>query len=369
MKIRAAVLREGGQPFTVEELELEEPRNDEVLVRVVATGMCHTDLSELATQGPLPIVLGHEGAGIVERIGDHVTKVRPGDHVILSSPSCGSCRNCLRALPAYCASAPALKFSGARPDGSVGLRANREAVHSHYFGQSSFATHALASQRTAVKVPSEIPLEQLGPLGCGVQTGAGAVLNVLRPPVGSSIAVFGTGAVGLSAVMAAIVAGCTTIIAVDVKASRLALARELGATHTLNPAEGDVVDAIRQISGGGVDYALDTSGAGSPAVVSQAVESLAALGTCGLVGGAPAGMEVTLQHWTLFWGRSVRGIIQGDSNPDLFIPTLIALHTQGRFPFDRLLAFYPLDEINEAAAASTEGHVVKPVIRMSPSVR
>jgi aryl-alcohol dehydrogenase len=168
--------------------------------------------------------------------------------------------------------------------------------------------------------------------------------------------------------MAAMVAGCTTIIAVDVKASRLALARELGATHTLNPADVDVVDAIRQISGGGVDYSLDASGAGSPAVIGQAVESLATLGTCGLVGGAPPGMELTLQHGTLLRGRSVRGIIQGDSNPDLFIPTLIALHAQGRFPFDRLLAFYPLDEINEAAAASKEGQVVKPVIRMGPAV-
>ncbi len=368
MRVRAAVLRQGGQPFTVEDLELEEPRNDEVLVRVVATGMCHTDLGGRAAQGPTPIVLGHEGAGIVERIGDQVTKVQPGDHVILSAPSCGTCRNCLRALPAYCAGALALRFGAVRPDGSVGLRTDGQAVHSHFFGQSSFATHALASQRTAVKVPREIPLEQLGPLGCGVQTGAGAVLNALRPPVGSSIAVFGAGAVGLCAVMAAMVAGCTTIIAVDMKASRLALAHELGATHTLNPADVDVVDAIRQISGGGVDYSLDTSGAGSPAVISQAVESLATLGTCGLVGGAPPGMELTLRHGTLLRGRSVRGIIQGDSNPDLFIPALIALYAQGRFPFDRLLAFYPLDEINEAAAASKEGHVVKPVIRMSPAV-
>ena len=313
MKIRAAVLRQGGQPFTVEELELDEPRHDEVLVRVVATGMCHTDLGDRATQGPVPIVLGHEGAGIVERIGDQVTKVRPGDHIILSFPSCGSCRNCLRAIPSYCAHALALRFGGARPDGSVGLRANGQSVHSHFFGQSSFATHALASQRTVVKVPKEMPLEQLGPLDCGVQTGAGAVLNVLRPPVGSSIAVFGAGAVGLSAVMAAIVAGCTTIIAVDMKAPRLALTRELGATHTLNPAGIDVVDTIRQISGGGVDYTLDTSGAGSPAMVSQAVESLATLETCGLVGGAPPGMELTLRHGTLFRGRSVRGIILGEA--------------------------------------------------------
>jgi aryl-alcohol dehydrogenase len=238
-------------------------------------------------------------------------------------------------------------------------------VCGHFFGQSSFATHALASERNTVKVPLDAPLELLGPLGCGVQTGAGAVLNALRPTPGSRIAIFGAGSVGLSAIMAAAATGCAAVIAVDLKPARLELAGELGATHVLNGAEVDVVDAIRSITAGGADYALETAGAGSPALIRQAVECLASPGVCGLVGGAPPEMELTLGHRSLFDGRAVRGIIEGDSVPHLFIPALVELHARGRFPVERLLSFYPLHEINRAAAEAEDGVVVKPVLRPS----
>ena len=366
MRVTAAVLRERGEPFVIEELELDEPRGDEVLVRIVGVGICHTDLQFRDRRPwPRPGVLGHEGAGVVERIGDRVTTLRPGDHVVLSFLSCGTCRNCRRGMPAFCADMRTLNFNGTRRDGSMALSDGHGPVCGHFFGQSSFATYALASERNTVKVSDEAPLELLGPLGCGVQTGAGAVLNALRPTPGSHIAIFGAGSVGLSAVMAAATSGCATIIAVDLKAARLELALALGATHTLNGAQVDAVEAIRSITRGGADYALETAGAGSPALIRQAVECLTIPGVCGLVGAAPPNLELTLTHGSLLWGRAVRGILEGDSNPHLFIPALVDLHARGRFPLERLVSFYPLHEINRASAEAEEGVVVKPVLRPS----
>lgn len=365
MKITAAVVREEAQPFSIEELELEEPRVNEVLVRIVATGVCHTDLivRDQWYPVPLPSVLGHEGAGVVESVGEAVTKVQPGDHVVLSFNSCGQCANCARGRPTYCLNFFERNFGGARPDGSNGLSRNGDTVHGHFFGQSSFADYTLAAERSVVKVSQDAPLELLGPLGCGIQTGAGSVLNTLRPEAGSSIAVFGTGAVGMSAIMAALVAGCTTIIGIDVKPNRMELARELGATHTINGSETDAVEEIGKITGGGADYSLETSAV--PQVLRQAVDCLVPLGVCGLVGAAPLGTEASLDmNNILIPGRTVRGIVEGDSVPDVFIPRLIELHDRGRFPFDRLIEFYELEEINQAAEDSEEGTVLKPVLRM-----
>jgi aryl-alcohol dehydrogenase len=364
MEIAAAVAREKEHPFFVEELELEEPRADEVLVRIVGAGMCHTDLivRDQWYPVPLPCVLGHEGAGVVERVGEGVTKVQPGDPVALSFNSCGQCPNCASGKPAYCLNFFERNFGGARPDGSTSISKDG-ALHSHFFGQSSFATYALASERSVVKVPEDAPLELLGPLGCGIQTGAGGVLNTLHPEAGTSIAVFGTGAVGMSAIMAAVIVGCTTIIGVDVKPNRLELARELGATHTINGAEANAVEEIGDITGGGANYSLETTGV--PEVLRQAVDALAPLGICGVIGAPPLGTEVSLDiNGILIPGKTVRGIVEGDSVPDVFIPRLIELHDKGRFPFDRLVEFYDLKEINRAAEDSEEGSVLKPVLRM-----
>ncbi len=365
MRVTAAVVREKEQPFSIEELELEEPRAGEVLVRVAGVGVCHTDLivRDQWYPVPLPAVLGHEGAGVVERVGEGVTKVSAGDHVALSFAHCGWCSSCLIGRPAYCLTFFERNFGGSRLDGSVALSANGETIHSHFFGQSSFATYALATERNVVKVPDDAPLELLGPLGCGVQTGAGAVLNVLRPEAGATIAVFGTGAVGLSAIMAAAVAGCTTIVGVDIKPDRLELARELGATHVVNGAEADAIEEIKGITGGGADYSLDSTGV--PAVFRQAVDALAPLGTCGIVGAPPLGTEANLDmNDVMIPGKTVHGIVEGDSIPDIFIPRLIDLHSKGRFPFDRLVKFYDLNQVNEAADEAEEGTTLKPVLRL-----
>jgi aryl-alcohol dehydrogenase len=365
MRITAAVLDELRGPFRVQELELDDPRPDEALVRIVATGVCHTD--GVAQHGDLPFpapgVLGHEGAGIVEAVGEHVTSVAPGQKVVIGWPWCGRCRNCLDGQPRYCEQIGALAFGGGRPDGSTALhRLDRSPVHSHFFGQSSFATHAIAPASSLVPVPDDVPLELLGPLACGIGTGAGAVLNALHPPIGSSLVVYGVGSVGLAAVMAARCTGATTIVAVDLHPARLRLASDLGATHTIEASATDPVAAVREICGGPADFSLECTG--SIGVVRQAVDSVGLRGSCALVGAAPAGAEFSLDHLTTLWGKRVFGILGGEGRSVTLIPALIELNRQGRFPYERLVTRFRLDEVNEALEASTAGDVLKPVLTM-----
>jgi aryl-alcohol dehydrogenase len=275
MQIKAAVVSEKSGPFTVESLELCEPRPDELIVRVVASGMCQTDLHgrDGYYANPYPGVYGHEGAGVVYAVGCAVRSFVPGDHVVMSYPWCGSCANCAQGLHSYCVHAFDLKMKGTRADGSTLLSKNGAPVYSAFFQQSSFSTFALTQERYAVKVRKDAPLELLGPLACSGQTGAGAIFNVMKPKPADGIAVFGVGAVGLSALMAAKIAGCAPIIAVDVHEHRLALASELAATHTIDHrAVSDVVGEIRDITGRGVRYSLETSAL--PAVFREAIESL-----------------------------------------------------------------------------------------------
>jgi aryl-alcohol dehydrogenase len=365
-EIKAAVIRKKGGPFQIETLMLEEPRPDEVLIRIVATGMCHTDMvarDHLYTV-PLPVVLGHEGAGIVERVGSSVKKLAPGDHVVLTYMWCGHCTPCLKGHLTYCANFYPLNFGGAREDGSTATHDKQGSVHDHFFGQSSFGTYALAHERNVVKVLANAPLELLGPLGCGIQTGAGAVMNGLKVRPGSSFAAFGGGAVGLSAVMAARVSGATPVIAADVVPSRLALAKELGATHTINSRETDPVEAVRQLTAGGADFTLESSG--RPAVLRQAIDALAIKGVCGIVGAPALGTEASFDvNGVMTTGKTILGIIEGDSVPDLFVPSLVELYTQGRFPFDKLVKFYSLEQINQAAEDSEKGITIKPIVRFS----
>jgi len=363
--ITAAIVREKGGPFRIEKLRLDEPRADEVLVRIVATGMCHTDVvvRDQVYPVPQPIVLGHEGAGVVEKVGSSVVKVQPGDHVVLTFMSCGRCRLCAQGRPANCVNFNAHNFSGARADGTGSLHDDNGPVHDHFFGQSSFSTFAVANERNVVKVPKEAPLELLGPLGCGIQTGAGAVMNALKVGHGASFAAFGAGAVGSSAVMAARAVGATTIIAVDVVPARLALAKEIGATHAVNAKEHDAVAAIKAITDGGVQFSLETTAL--PVVVRQAVDALGVRGTCGIVGAAPPGTEIKIDVTEFMqMAKTIYGIIEGDSVPDVFIQQLLDLFLQGRFPFDKLTKIYPFERINEAASDSERGVTVKPIIRI-----
>jgi aryl-alcohol dehydrogenase len=363
MKITAAVVREKSGPFVIEEVELDDPRDDEVLVRMVGCGVCHTDL--VAQAGfmpiPLPAVFGHEGSGVVEKAGSRVTKVKPGDHVVMSFRSCGVCSSCMRGLPANCLDFFKLNFAGVRVDGSPTMKRAGATINALFFNQSSFASYTLASERNVVKVPNDVPLELLGPMGCGIQTGAGGVMNSLRARAGSSIAVFGAGSVGLSAIMAAVAVGCTTVIAVDINGERLGMAQKLGATHVVDSGQVDPVETIQRVTGGGVQYSLECTGL--PKVFRQSVDALAMTGVCGLIGVAPFGVEVSLDMQTILNGRTVRGIVEGDSIPDIFIPQLIELYKLGRFPFDRMIKFYPFDQINQAADDSEKGRTLKAVLR------
>ena len=363
----AAIFEKLHTPLSVSDVIIDDPGPGEALVRVVASGVCHTDA--LARDGdmpfPAPGVLGHEGSGIVEATGPDVTNVAVGDHVVIGWPWCGTCRNCLDGQPRYCLSLGPLVTSGARPDGSTSLRrqADGSALHSHFFGQSSFCTYSICDANALVPMPEDAPLETLGPLACGIGTGAGAVLNVLRPHTGSSVVVYGAGAVGLSAIMAARLTGATAIIAVDRLASRLTLARDLGATETINVTQtSDPVQAVTEICGGPADFSLECTGVID--VLHQAAGSVGMRGTVALIGGAPAGASFTLDHFSTLWGKRVVGILGGESRSVPLIGALITLNRQGRFPYDRLIETFPLDQVNEALDASHSGAVVKPVLRM-----
>jgi aryl-alcohol dehydrogenase len=361
MEIKAALATRADASFEIVEVELDEPRPDEVLVRLVAAGICHTDLTMKAAwpQELRPIVLGHEGAGVVDAVGSSVTSVRPGDRVVLSFRSCRICAQCEAGHPTYCHQFRTLNATGARPDGSTTMRRNGAPVYGSFFGQSSFASHALAYESNVVVVGEDADLTVAAPLGCGVQTGAGAVLNVLAPGPDASLAVFGAGGVGLSAVMAAATIGVGTIIAVDPIASRRLMAAELGATDTIDPGSDDVPNAIRTLTGDGVSHAIDTTALGT--VINHAVSVLAARGTLALMGlGMP---EITLDVQAIIGGgKTLRGVIEGDAVPHEFLPRLLALHAAGRLPVEKLIRTYPFDDIETAAADAASGAAIKPVL-------
>ncbi len=365
MKIIAAVVHERFGPFSVEQLDLCDPRSDELLVEVVASGMCATDLHGRDAYYPtrFPKVFGHEGAGMVRAVGNAVTKFKPGDHVVMTYPWCGECPNCRSQRLSYCLHAFDLKMNGTRADGSTLHSKDGKAVYSAFFQQSSFGNFTIANERFAVKVRNDAPIEHVCTLACGGQTGAGAVLNVMKPRACDSFVVFGVGAVGLSALMSAKIAGCDPVIAVDVHEHRLALARTLGATHTISHTNRtDVVEEIRRLTGIGARYSLETSAL--PSVFREAVDCLMPAGTCVLLGSARKGTETSFEMPFLQNGRTVRGVIQGDSVPQEFIPLLVDHIVAGRFPVEKMITFYPLAEINRAAEESAAGRTIKPVLRM-----
>lgn len=346
------------------EAELQPPAADEVLVQIAGVGICHTDIAirDGHLPFPLPGVLGHEGSGTVLAVGSDVTEVAVGDKVAISFNSCGECRECSKQDPAYCHKFMEANFGGVRADGSTTLAAAGNSLGSNYFGQSSFATHAIARERNVVRLPEDFPIELAGPLGCGVQTGAGAVLNSLDVQPNSTIVIAGAGSVGLSAVLAAVVRSATTIIVVEPHRSRRELAADLGATHVVDPADGELSAQIRAIAPSGIDYALDTTAVA--AVVEQLAASLGVRGVLGLLGvpaDPQASFNVGLFQVPLL-GITIRGIVEGDSDPKTFIPYLADLHSKGQFPFDKLITTMPLSEINEATAAQHRGDVVKVVL-------
>jgi aryl-alcohol dehydrogenase len=357
----AAVLREAGGEYAIEPVELDDLRPGEVYVRIEASGLCHTDVT-MQHVVPMPAVIGHEGAGVVEEVGPGVDYVKPGDRVIVSWPACGICPNCVTGKRYICDDQFGLLFRGTRSDGSKTIRWNGELISGAFFQQSSFATHALARAEALVKVEDDVPSEILAALPCGVMTGAGSVLNAMEVGAQDDLVVFGAGGVGLSGVMAGRVTGADPIIAVDINAERLALALELGATHAVDASKEDVVAQIMKIVPGGVHKVLDASGAAE--AWKAAGQILRYGGTFGEAG-VPMG-DTLAGHPPDMFSKAVRVqfIMAGFAVPRLFLPQLIKWYKQGRFPVDRLVTTFPFAQINKAFAEAHAGKAVKPVLMM-----
>ncbi len=350
----------------LERLPFPQIRPDEVLVKLSGCGICHVDI--VARDGkipmPRPVVLGHEGSGYVERVGHAVTSVVAGDPVVLTGMTCGKCRSCLDGQPYNCWQKLPANFSGRRLDGSTALRGPEGDIGGHFFGQSSFSTYSVANERNVVKVRADAPVQLLGPLGCGVQTGAGAVFNLLKPRTGQSVTVFGGGGVGLSAVMAAVVAGAGPIVVIEPNEARRAVALELGATNVIDPAEcEDVVASIRDLTEGGADKAFDTSG--RLEMMTAAWQSLANGGSLVLVGSHTRDAALPIPVLGLVnRGITIHGGASGNRDPQEFIPYLIDLHMDGKFPFDRLISLYPFADLQCALEDHVNGKAIKPVLIM-----
>lgn len=363
MKIKAAFTYNKGEEFKIEEAELQQPKDNEVLIKIVGCGVCHTDEAVRNQDIPvqLPAVLGHEGSGIVESVGKNVTEFEPGDHVVLSFATCGICENCLSGKGYMCKEFNNINFGGILKDGTSRITKDGKEI-SMLFGQSSFATHVVADASNVIKVDKDIDLALLGPLGCGIQTGAGTVLNALKPEFGSTLVVFGCGSVGLSAIMGAKIANCSKIIGIDIVQSKLDLALELGATHVINSMETEkLVEAIKEITDGGANYAIETTGLGF--LLNQGLYSLSPLGTIAVVGVTG---EVSIDIFTALMaeGKTMVGVIEGNSIPKIFIPKLIEYYKEGKFPFDKLIKFYKFEDINKAFEDSKKGTVMKPILKI-----
>lgn len=360
--MRAALLNDIGGDLVFADLTPTDLVAGEVVIEVRGVGVCHTDLTVIDGAMPqqTPIVLGHEGSGVVTAVGPGVTELAIGDHVVCSFSSCGHCPRCAAGDRAYCSKFALLNYAGIRPDGSTTLTAtDGSPVHGNWFGQSTWATHAIASVQNAVKVDPTLPLEKLGPLGCGLLTGAGAVLNVQRPRAGQTYGVWGLGPVGLAAIMAAKASGCARVVGVDPNPARRELALEVGATDVYEPSD-DLAKTLVRANGGGLDFTLDAVGAAP--VIDQALRSLASPGSCVTVGFRGPRNPVEVDQGHLLQGRSLRGVIEGDADPHQLIPRLLAMWAAGEFEFDRLITTYAFDDIATAIADFRAGTVVKPVL-------
>lgn len=363
METKAIVTNEE-EHFNYTTITLDDPGENQVLVKVVASGICHTDATVLdgSIPTPYPAVLGHEGSGIVEKIGSNVKSVVKGDHVVLGFSYCGHCEGCLGGNPGGCENMIALNTSGKDENGETPLHTTDGKDISQFFGQSSFAHYSIADEKNVVKVPKDVDLKLLGPLGCGIMTGSGTILNSLAPKPGSSIVIYGTGAVGLSGLMAAKISNCSTIIAVDIHDSRLELARELGATHTINSMKEDPVEKVNEITNGGANYGFETTGVNT--VIVQAVKSLRIKGVLASV--AVGKKDVTLDYTSdvVFKAVTIKGVIEGDAVPQTFIPKLVKFYQDGLFPFDKLVKFYNYKDVEQAFEDSKNGSTIKPILVM-----
>ena len=362
--MKAAVLYEPNTPLKVEKVTLDEPQANEVLVKIVATGLCHSDLHFMKGEmpAPMPVVPGHEGAGIVEKVGPSVTTLQTGDHVVMMvSFSCGKCRYCIEGKPTMCVENLPIQSMATLPGGGKRLHKGKDELN-HLFGLASYAEYAVVHERSCVKVREDAPLDVVCLLGCGTSTGIGAAINSTGIKPGESIAIFGCGGVGLSAVIGAKLAGAGKIIAVDTLDKKLAMAKKLGADHLINVSQDDPITKVMELTGGGADYALECIG--NVNVMSQAFASIRFGGKLIVVGMAPLGTMFSIATYEFLLGKTVTGTVQGDINPQIDIPRYIDLFMDGKLPIDKLITrSYTLDEINDAFEALEKGKVIRSVIK------
>lgn len=372
MKIKAAVLREMGKPepyaqsrpLTIEELELDPPGPDEVLVRIAAAGLCHSDLSVIngSRPRPMPMAIGHEAAGIVEECGPGIDDLKPGDPVVMVFvPSCGHCLPCMEGRPALCEPGAKANGAGTLLSGARRLHKGREAIN-HQVGVSAFADHTVVSRRSLVKIDRSLPLEEAALFGCAVLTGVGAVVNTAKVRPGTTVAVVGLGGVGLNALLAASLVGARRIVAIDVLDEKLALARQLGATDGFNAKDPEVVAAVRDSTGGGVDYAFEM--AGSVKAMDLCYRITRRGGETVSAGLSHPDHQFSLQHVSLVAEeRTIKGSYIGSCVPLRDVPRYIALYQRGRLPVDRLLSErIRLDELNTAFDRLASGHTVRQIL-------
>jgi S-(hydroxymethyl)glutathione dehydrogenase/alcohol dehydrogenase len=362
--MKAAVLYEPNTPLKIEKVTLDEPQANEVLVRIVATGVCHSDLHFMKGEMPVPVpvVPGHEGAGIVEKVGSGVTTLQPGDHVVMMVAfSCGKCRYCIDGKPTMCVENLPIQSMATLPGGGIRLHKGKQALN-HMFGLASYAEHAVVHERSCVKVREDAPLDVLCLLGCGTSTGIGAAINSTGIKPGESIAIFGCGGVGLSAVMGAKLAGAGKIIAVDTLDKKLKMAQKLGADHLIDASVDDPMIKVMELTGGGADYALECIG--NVNVMTQAFASIRFGGKFIVVGMAPLGTVFSIATYEFLLGKTISGTVQGDINPQIDIPRYIDLYMNGKLPIDKLISkTYGLEQINEAFEALEKGQVIRSVIK------
>ncbi|KAG9520769.1 GroES-like protein, partial [Aureobasidium melanogenum] len=365
---RALIVRELGGPFTFEDVIVDDIRPDEALVKIEASGICRTDLHCAAGHRPVqvPAVLGHEGAGTVLEVGENVTGIQPGDKVLLSYSICRVCKQCCSGNRAYCEKILALNFSGKREDGTSPLTLpDGKALFSNFFGQSSFSSLAVVNGASLVKVPSDTPSDLFATLGCSMETGIGAIFNTLDVQPESTVAVFGVGSLGLYAIMACKLRQAKEIIAIDIQPSRLELAKELGATATINSSEGDVAEQIRKICGtNGVERALDCSGVAR--IIETMIESLGTRGKACSVGSNAPGTRISIDvHKHFVKGTQYVGSHQGDSDPQKMAPMLLHEYSLGRLPLHKVTTSYEVDDFQRALDDVESGKTVKAVLTWS----
>jgi Zn-dependent alcohol dehydrogenase len=361
--MKAAICYEPNAPLKVEEVTLDEPQANEVLVKLVATGICHSDLHFMKGEmpQPMPVVMGHEGAGIVEKVGAGVTTLQPGDHVIfMVSFSCGKCRFCVEGRPTRCVENLPIMSMATLPGGGKRLRKGDQELH-HLFGLACFAEYAVVHERSAVKIRDDAPFEVICLLGCGVSSGLGAAINTAGVRPSESVVIYGCGGVGLSAVMGSKLAGAGMLIAVDTLDRKLEKAKELGADYVINASQEDAMAKVLELTAGGADHALECIG--NVNVMAQAFGSIHSGGKFIVVGMAPLGTTLNIATYEFLLGKTIIGCVQGDIKASVDIPTYVDLYMDGKLPIDKLITeSYSLDDINVAFAALEKGEIIRSVV-------